>query len=81
MCTQLVLGKQTRPDPTTLSKEQREDSTGHPTLTGVKIPHAEEDKRMQCWYVTSYEAQVPTCHLFTSLAEQRLKPDTDHSDG
>lgn len=31
---------------------------------------------MQCWYVTSYDAEVPTCLLFTSLAEQRLRPNT-----
>jgi hypothetical protein len=43
MCTQLILVKQTRPDPTTWSKQQREDSTSHPTLTGVKIPDAKEE--------------------------------------
>lgn len=40
---QLILVKETKPD-TSLSKQQREDSTGHPTLTGMRIPDSAGDR-------------------------------------
>lgn len=40
---QLILVKETKPD-MTLSKPQREDSTGHPTLTGMRILDSAGDR-------------------------------------